>query len=303
MVHKSLALGFGVLPCFYPFYSFFKCPKLSTELHSSWQELYFPGSKTFLTLRLYFFSLDLHKFAEIHQYRASHLLALLSLSGRNNTNVQNRAARPAWDALLSHAGTAAVQQVETRLSGMNATHHCEKCPLPSHPRVQTDKCVSRGAQMLWECHPWGEGRQCRSSKSVVVLLIVLAGNSLLSERHGCAKYLIGKATAAPPKRAGFPVPIPTSELWDANQEGVHSNRDVCCRVGGEPALIRSKINPFLSTPTYWITRMSHPRWQGSKAASTAAFLWHQKDESMQAHVWCLRNCSNRICLTVSEMQN
>ena len=42
-----------------------------------------------------FLSLDLHKFAQIHQYRASHLLALLLLSGRNNINVQNRAAKPA----------------------------------------------------------------------------------------------------------------------------------------------------------------------------------------------------------------
>lgn len=91
--------------------------------------------------------------------------------------------------------------------------------------------------------------KCRSPRSVVVLLIGLAGNSLLSERRGCAKYLIGKATAAPPEGAVFLAPISTSELRDGNQEGVHGNRDVCCRVGGEPALIRSKVNLLLSTPT------------------------------------------------------
>lgn len=103
--------------------------------------------------------------------------------------------------------------------------------------------------MLWERHHGGEGKQCRFSESVVVLLVVLAGDSLLSEGCGYAKFLTGKGAAAPLERAVCRVPIPTAELRDGNQEGVRRNRDVCCRVGGEPALIRSKINAFLSTPT------------------------------------------------------
>lgn len=46
---------------------------------------------------------------------------------------------------------------------------------------------------------------------------------------------IGKGTAALLERAVFRVPISVPELLDGNQEGAHSNRDVCCRVGGEPA--------------------------------------------------------------------
>lgn len=60
-----------------------------------------------------------------------------------------------------------------------------------------------------------------------------------------AKYLRGKDTG----EGCLLVPISTSELWDGIQEGEHSDRDVCCRLGGEPALIRSNITPFLSTPT------------------------------------------------------
>lgn len=98
--------------------------------------------------------------------------------------------------------------------------------------------------MQWEYHHREEVKKHRSSKSVMVLLNVLAGNSLLSERHGCVKNLTGKATAVPLERSVFLVPISKSELWDGNYEGVHGNRDVCCRVEGGASLDKEQNKSF-----------------------------------------------------------
>lgn len=131
-------------------------------------------------------------------------------------------------------------------------------PFQSIQGFRLANTVPRGAQRQWECHWQGEAR---SSQTALVLLVVPAGNSMLSERHGGTKYLIGKAatTSAPLERAVCLVPISMSGLWDGSK-GVHKNRDVRCRVEEEPALIRRKKNTFLSTPTSWISKMSYPRW-------------------------------------------
>lgn len=133
--------------------------------------------------------------------------------------------------------------------------------------------------------------------------IVPAGSPLLLERYSCVKYLIGEVatTSASLERALFLVPISKSGLLHRNNEGVCKNQRDLLQSGKGISLYNEEKKSF-SLHTYILNN------QNELSKMPVKQSWpFVRDESTQAHVECLRNCSNRKCLTalftVSEMPN